>query len=244
MAQPIIGAYPLGERHPRKDSTSYICDRDYGNRFPATPVRWSPKADNLCGIPKIGKSYMCMGMAFVVASQGIAGSKKEVDEPLNTLYLVLDDPARRIQARICQLAPDGSIPAALHFLKIGDMRVSMNQAGINHFEKVVDQFGAKFVIIDTQNKIRSSQKRAQTAPSTRTNTTRSRCYKNGLWKRRLYYWSFTIHERQSPLIMCSTKYQGQPVPQQPLTVLSYLGESTIDTYSTLLVETLRNKNTV
>jgi hypothetical protein len=68
----------------------------------------------LAGSPKLGKSWLCLGLAVAVASGGKALGSIDVDQG-SVLYAALEDPPRRLQSRLQSLLGDEPPPAGLHF---------------------------------------------------------------------------------------------------------------------------------
>jgi RecA-family ATPase len=66
----------------------------------------------LAGPPKIGKSWLTLGLAESIASGGKALGSIQV-EPGAVLYLALEDTARRLQARLGKLLAGRAAPEAL-----------------------------------------------------------------------------------------------------------------------------------
>jgi hypothetical protein len=58
----------------------------------------------LAGAPKIGKSWMALGIALGLAHGGKLLGKYDVPAPATVLYLALEDPPRRLQERLHQLS--------------------------------------------------------------------------------------------------------------------------------------------
>jgi hypothetical protein len=71
----------------------------------------------LVGAPKLGKSWMVLGVGLAIASGGRALGHLDITEPAPVLYLALEDGHRRLKDR-CQTLQLGSlsIPADLQFL--------------------------------------------------------------------------------------------------------------------------------
>jgi len=70
----------------------------------------------LVGAPKIGKSYMALGIGLSAALGGPALGKLELDRPRPVLYLALEDSDRRMQKRIRELIPGDPIPKNFQYL--------------------------------------------------------------------------------------------------------------------------------
>jgi hypothetical protein len=83
------------------------------------PVRWVipdilPEGVTfLAGKPKMGKSWMALGLSIAVATGGVALAAKRVEQG-EVLYLALEDNRRRIHNRLNKLLAGRSAPANLH----------------------------------------------------------------------------------------------------------------------------------
>lgn len=69
----------------------------------------------LVGAPKLGKSWLCLGLAVAVASGGQALGKIDVEQG-PVLYAALEDPPRRLQNRLNTVLGNDSIPDDLHIV--------------------------------------------------------------------------------------------------------------------------------
>ena len=69
----------------------------------------------LTGPPKVGKSWLTLGLVLAVASGGVALGKVPTGYPRPVLLLALEDGDRRLQARCRTLLGDEPIPALLHY---------------------------------------------------------------------------------------------------------------------------------
>src|SRR5215212_9732356 len=93
------------------------------------PIRWTvPRVlpeglTVLGGKPKMGKSWLALGLCVSVASGGHALGKVEV-ECGSALYLGLEDNKRRLQRRLKKMLGGGECPANLYYEtewpKLGD----------------------------------------------------------------------------------------------------------------------------
>lgn len=68
----------------------------------------------LVGSPKLGKSWLALGLAVAVASGGRALGKLPV-EPGGAVYLALEDPPRRLQRRLTSVLQGNGTPERLFF---------------------------------------------------------------------------------------------------------------------------------
>lgn len=66
----------------------------------------------LCGAPKVGKSWLSLGLAVAVAAGGKALGDIDVD-PGRTLYLALEDTPRRLKDRLSKVLQGDTIPRGL-----------------------------------------------------------------------------------------------------------------------------------
>jgi hypothetical protein len=106
----------------------------------------------LAGRPKVGKSWMALGLAIAVASaSGYAFGSIPVEQG-DVLYLALEDNKRRLKRRLNQMLPTGSFPDRL------DITLSCSQldrGGIDMIRRWVDDHpGARLVVIDVFKKVR------------------------------------------------------------------------------------------
>jgi len=135
-----------------------ITDLDLWHKaFPA--VRWAvpgliPEGVAiLAGSPKIGKSWLALGVAVAVATGGIALGRIPV-EPGEVLYLALEDTQRRLQKRLQRVLPAdcGQPSGRLHFVTEWPR---LHAGGVERFERwLTDHPETRLVIIDTLEKVR------------------------------------------------------------------------------------------
>jgi hypothetical protein len=106
----------------------------------------------LAGRPKVGKSWMALGLAIAVASPtGYALGSIPVEQG-DVLYLALEDNKRRLKRRLNQMLPTGSVPDRL------DITLScsrLDRGGIEMIRRWVDDHPcARLVVIDVFKKVR------------------------------------------------------------------------------------------
>ena len=109
----------------------------------------------LVGKPKMGKSWLCLGLAISVAFGGIALSSISVN-PSEVLYISLEDNWRRLKSRLAKMleTEEGDVPKNLCFAT--DWRKS-NEGGIEDIKKYIEAHpDCKLIIIDTFSKFRSN----------------------------------------------------------------------------------------
>lgn len=107
----------------------------------------------LAGKPKIGKSWLALGVAVAVASDGIALGTKKVEQGA-VLYLALEDNPRRLQARLKKLLPSGKAPRDLI---LADRWPRPGDGGLEALEAwLISRPDARLVVIDTLAKFRNA----------------------------------------------------------------------------------------
>lgn len=105
----------------------------------------------MCGAPKLGKSWMALGLSIAVAAGGKALGTIPVDGG-EVLYLALEDSSRRLQSRLRVLlegehAPDG--------LQIETAWPRMDEGGADALDEWLDNhMAARLILIDVWPRIR------------------------------------------------------------------------------------------
>jgi len=109
----------------------------------------------LAGKPKIGKSWLCLGLALAVAAGDKALGKLPTDQG-EVLYLALEDNERRIQDRLRALRGSESVPPGLGFVFAAPL------LGHGLVEKLTQWMithpSTRLVIIDTLGRVRPGTK--------------------------------------------------------------------------------------
>ena len=105
----------------------------------------------MAGAPKLGKSWLCLGLAIAVASGGRALGSIQVERG-DVLYLALEDNARRLQDRLRLLLNGEAPPEGLH-LELEWPRLDNGGAEKLH-EWLDEHANARLVIVDTYARIR------------------------------------------------------------------------------------------
>lgn len=105
----------------------------------------------LAGRPKMGKSWLALGLALAVASGGAAFGKIRV-EPGEALYLALEDTPRRLKKRLEMMLHGEPAPDGLH---LATAWPRLDQGGLQQLEAWLDNHPeARLVIVDTLQKLR------------------------------------------------------------------------------------------
>lgn len=120
------------------------------------PVKWAipgiiPEGVTiLAGSPKIGKSWLSLGLAVAVATGGVALGDKRV-EAGDVLYLGLEDSERRLCRRLKMVCPDGN-PGRLEY---HEEWPRLDSGGAELLDRwLANHPEARLVIIDTLEKAR------------------------------------------------------------------------------------------
>ena len=102
------------------------------------------------GKPKMGKSWLALGIAIAVATGGVALGTKPVERG-RVLYLALEDNQRRLQRRLRKLAPRGlpdDLDAALEWNMV-------DEGGAERIDAWCSTHPAtRLIVVDTLKKIR------------------------------------------------------------------------------------------
>ncbi len=106
----------------------------------------------LAGKPKMGKSWLALGVALAVATGSVALGRGKV-EPGSALYLALEDNPRRLQSRLKKLIPSGAAPERL---VLADRWPRLGDGGLETLEAwLVSSPDARLIVIDTLAKFRN-----------------------------------------------------------------------------------------
>lgn len=106
------------------------------------------------GKPKIGKSWLMLGISLAVALGGKALGKIDV-EGGDVLYCALEDNERRLQTRLEILLPDGAKPDRFHYIALGDLP-KMDKGGLDMIGVFLDDMpNTRLVVIDTLQKFKA-----------------------------------------------------------------------------------------
>ena len=126
------------------------------------PVRWivpgivPEGVALLAGKPKLGKSWLALGLCVAVASGGVTFGTVHVEKGA-ALYLALEDNERRRQFRLAKILAGAEVPDGLHY-SIECPR--LDEGGVKAIEDWLrSRPDARLVVIDTLAKIRPRQRR-------------------------------------------------------------------------------------
>ena len=114
----------------------------------------------LAGKPKIGKSWLCLGVAVAVAQGGKALDAIEVERG-PVLYLALEDTERRLQQRLAAMLDGGAPPAEFHYECHCDR---LDEGGLDAIRGWLRaNLTARLVMLDTFAKVRPTRDNRQNA---------------------------------------------------------------------------------
>jgi hypothetical protein len=101
--------------------------------------------------PKLGKTFLALGLAIAIAADGMAlGSIKVA--PGSVLYLALEDGERRMQTRLRKMLGYGSVPANLFFAWEWPR---LNEGGLEALQDWITAHpDVKLIVVDTLQRIR------------------------------------------------------------------------------------------
>lgn len=103
----------------------------------------------LVGAPKLGKSWLVLGLGVSVAAGGMALGKVPVERG-SVLYAALEDPPRRLQGRLRSLLNGDKVPDGLHI--VTSLPRGSDMVGLVS-EWLDDHPDARLVIIDVLRKV-------------------------------------------------------------------------------------------
>ncbi len=124
------------------------------------PVKWAVRGvlpegvTILAGKPKMGKSWLAMGLCVAVASGGYALGKIPVEKGA-ALYLALEDNERRFQNRLRKVLAGGECPDGLDYEIEWDPLIEGGVESIR--EWLAGHPDARLVVIDILKRVRSRE---------------------------------------------------------------------------------------
>lgn len=139
--------------------TSWFADELMAQDFPdprwAVPGILAEGVNLLAGSPKVGKSWLALGIGVAVASGGRALGRVKVAEG-DVLYLALEDTGRRLQSRLRAVL--GTDPAPPR-LKLATFCERLDEGGQVRIRKWLQSTpDARLVIVDVLTKVRPQSK--------------------------------------------------------------------------------------
>ncbi|HEY0641296.1 MAG TPA: AAA family ATPase [Pseudonocardiaceae bacterium] len=158
-AQPaaVLPIRPGGSGRPDPFAAAWTADALMAARFPepkwAVPGVLAEGVSILAGPPKVGKSWVSLGLALAIAGGRDAFDRIPVD-PGPVLYLALEDTPRRLQRRMGMLLAGQPAPADLTLLTAFP---ALNQGGDTAIAGwLARNPSARLVVIDVFAKIRGT----------------------------------------------------------------------------------------
>jgi AAA domain-containing protein len=154
----LLAAQPLAAgRRPVRLRTSWTATDLMAAQFP--PPRWAipgilaEGVTLFCGPPKVGKSWMSLGLGLAIAAGGYAFDTLPVQGG-PVLYLALEDTPRRLQTRIGKLLGGQPAPAGL---TLATDCPPLPQGGDEAIAAWLDRHrDARMIVIDVFAKLRGS----------------------------------------------------------------------------------------
>ncbi|WP_189136023.1 ATP-binding protein, partial [Wenjunlia tyrosinilytica] len=142
---------------PARPRTAWTADELMAMDFPeprwAVPGIISEGVNLLCGPPKVGKSWLSLGLGLSVAVGGTAFDSVPVDGG-PVLYLALEDTPRRLQSRMGKIL--GGQPAP-NGLTLSTTCPPLPQGGTDAIAAWVERHrDARMVVIDVFAKVRGN----------------------------------------------------------------------------------------
>lgn len=147
-------------RSPENDDDSFTADDLMTEKFP--PIKWIvpgllPEGSMLfAGKPKMGKSWLALGLCISVSTGGKALGKFEVEQG-DTLYMALEDNKRRLQSRMKELLKS-EIVGDFNRLDALTMRTRAKKLDVGLIDQIEDWLtlhpNARLIVIDTLGSVR------------------------------------------------------------------------------------------
>jgi len=111
----LVPRMPFAVPNRRTSYTAQqLMDADFPEPKWAVPGLIAEGLTFIAGAPKVGKSWLALGLGIAVASGGQVLGNIPVDEG-EVLYLALEDNPRRLKDRIGRVLKGASVPSGLHF---------------------------------------------------------------------------------------------------------------------------------
>ena len=110
----------------------------------------------LAGNPKLGKSWLALGIAIASATGGAVLGSIQVERG-DVLYMALEDTDRRLQSRLRKILGEGARDADLSLLDIAIEWPRLDMGGVTKLERWLQEHpNARLIVIDTFQKIRGT----------------------------------------------------------------------------------------
>lgn len=106
----------------------------------------------LCGPPKMGKSWLCLGWGIAIAAGGKAFGTMDVNKG-EVLYLALEDTPRRLKKRLQTTLQGDPAPDGFHIYTDWP-KMDSKDNGLIYLKKFLLEHPCKLIIIDTLAKVR------------------------------------------------------------------------------------------
>lgn len=152
----IINLEPQSSIQNRGYTASELMQIDFPEPVWVVPNLLPQGLTLLCGKPKMGKSFLALTIALELSSGSKVLGKIPIN-PINVLYLALEDTYRRLKGRLSEMIFGASAPENLYFYTQWD---KVDQGGFEQLEDWLNQHpDVKLVIIDTFERFRPAQKR-------------------------------------------------------------------------------------
>ncbi len=145
-----------GTEAPAPFTAADLAHREFPEPKWAVPGVLPEGLSLFAGKPKVGKSWLALGLGVAVASGGVALGTSRV-EAGDVLYLALEDTPRRLKKRLATLA---AFPERLHLVTDWPRGAEACEA-LKAW--LTDHPGARLVAVDTLARIRAEQTREQNA---------------------------------------------------------------------------------
>lgn len=144
---------------PDPFATAWTADRLMATDFPdpkwAVPGVLCEGVSLLAGPPKVGKSWMSLGLGLDIASGRPAFGSIDTGPAAPVLYLALEDTARRLKTRMGKMLGDTRAPQSL---TLATQCPPLPQGGDTAIARWLDRNkSARLVVIDVFAKVRGSE---------------------------------------------------------------------------------------
>ncbi|GAA4831666.1 hypothetical protein GCM10023221_04360 [Luteimicrobium xylanilyticum] len=145
------------ERVGRERGCYFTADQLLDTEFP--DPRWAVEGlipeglTLLAGAPKLGKSWLALGIGISIAAGGYALGSIETAPPADVLYLALEDTPRRLKSRLTKMLAGEPAPRGLTIMT---QMPSMPQATELIAGWLDEHRDARLVVVDVLGKIRPS----------------------------------------------------------------------------------------